>query len=154
MGGPVHVAGASFGGLAALAFALRHPGDVLSLTLVGSSFKIGNRVGEINRLEAVAREDFDAVARGGGEPEALPREELERLLLRCESMDPRIGLRYLDVFAARPDLLTRLADVEAPALVVQGRHDTVIQLKTAHLLHGSIPDAECSSCRAPGTSPC
>jgi len=99
-------------------------------------------MGEINRLEVVAREDFDAIAEGGGEPAALPREELERLLLRCESMDPRIGLRYLDVFAARPDLLPRLPEVDVPTLVVQGRHDTVIPLKTAHLLHGSIPDAE------------
>ena len=57
-------------------------------------------------------------------------------------MDARTGLRYLDVFAARPDLRARLPEIAVPTLVVHGRHDTVIPLKTAHLLHGLIPDAE------------
>jgi pimeloyl-ACP methyl ester carboxylesterase len=57
-------------------------------------------------------------------------------------MNPRIGLRYLDLFAAEPDLRSRLADIAAPTLVVQGARDTVIPLKTAHLLHALIPDAQ------------
>jgi pimeloyl-ACP methyl ester carboxylesterase len=56
-------------------------------------------------------------------------------------MDPRIGLRYLDVFAGRPDLLGSLPEIAVPTLIVQGAHDTVIPRKTAHLLHGAIPDA-------------
>ena len=140
---PVHLCGASFGGLPALTFVQRYPERSRSLTLLGSSFKIGNRVGEVNRLQVVAREDFDAVAAGSGSARvAAGRQEWERTLLRCESMDARTGLRYLDVFAARPDLRARLPEIAVPTLVVQGRHDTVIPLKTAHLLHGLIPDAE------------
>ena len=70
------------------------------------------------------------------------REAWERTLLRCESMDPRTGLRYLDVFAARPDLRKRLPEIETPVLVVHGKHDTVIPLKTAHLIHGLVEDAD------------
>ncbi|WP_308258573.1 SDR family NAD(P)-dependent oxidoreductase [Saccharothrix obliqua] len=140
--GPVHVVGASFGGLVALTYALEFPSGTASLALLGSSYKIGNRVGEINRLAVVAAEDLDRTIEGGGS-NRLKRERaaVEATLLRCESMDPQIGLRYLDVFAARPDLLHRLGDVSVPTLVVQGRHDTVIPLKTAHLLHGAIPGA-------------
>ena len=140
---PVHMCGASFGGLPALTFVLRHPQRSRSLALLGSSFKIGNRVGELNRLEVVARADFDAVAAGSGAARVTAgRAEWERTLLRCESMDPRTGLRYLDVFAARPSLLDRLPEIAVPTLIVHGRHDTVIPLKTAHLLHGLIPGAQ------------
>jgi pimeloyl-ACP methyl ester carboxylesterase len=140
--GPVHLAGASFGGLIALSFALRHPEDTASLILIGSSYKIGNRVGEINRLETVAEEDFDhVIGESGSERLGNERAALVEILLRSESMDPQTGLRYLDVFAARPDLLARLPEVSVPTLIVQGRHDTVIPQKTAHLLHGAIPDA-------------
>ncbi|MFC4534168.1 SDR family NAD(P)-dependent oxidoreductase [Sphaerisporangium dianthi] len=139
---PVHVAGWSFGGLTALSFALLYPKDTSSLILIASSHRIGNRVGEINRLEVVAKEDFDHVlAESGSERLRAERESLTARLLRSESMDPQIGLRYLDVFADRPDLLGSLPEITMPALIVQGAHDTVIPRKTAHLLHGAIPDA-------------
>jgi 3-oxoacyl-(acyl-carrier-protein) synthase/tryptophanase/pimeloyl-ACP methyl ester carboxylesterase/acyl carrier protein len=139
--GPVHVGGASFGGLVALTYALDYPAETASLVLIGSSYKIGNRVGEINRLEVVAAEDFDAViAHSGSRRLRDQRPGLMRLLLRAESMDAHTGLRYLDVFAARPDLAARLSSVAVPTMVVQGRHDTVVPRKAAHLLHGTIPD--------------
>lgn len=142
--GPVHVAGASFGGLVALTFALNHPADTASLCLLGSSYKIGNRVGEINRLAVVAAQDLDRTIEGAdADADRLRRERaaVEALLLRCESMDPQTGLRYLDVFAARPDLRHRLGELDLPVLVVQGRHDTVIPLETARLVHRGIRGA-------------
>jgi len=139
---PVHLAGASFGGLIALTFALEHPEDTASLVLIGSSYKIGNRVGEISRLETVAREDMEhVIAESGDGWLAARRGALLETLLRAESMDPRIGLRYVDAFGHRPDLMARLPQVSAPTLILQGRHDTIIPKKTAHLLHGAIPDA-------------
>lgn len=152
---PAHIAGASFGGLSALSFALRHPDATASLTLIGSSYKIGNRVGEINRLAIVARDDFDAVETACG-PERFGggRAHLEQTLLRCESMDPRTGLRYLDVFAARPDLLAELPRISVPTLVIQGRHDTVVPLKAAYALYGAIPDARFVELDDAGHFPC
>jgi pimeloyl-ACP methyl ester carboxylesterase len=137
---PVHLAGASFGGLPAAAFALRHPDRAASLTLISSSYKVGNRAGEMNRLSLVAREDFERMT-AAGTARADEAAAWEGLLLRCESMDAQIGLRYLDEFAANPDLLGRLADLTVPTLLVHGRLDSVVPLKTAHLLHGTIPDA-------------
>ena len=157
--GPVHVLGASFGGLVAQSFALRYPQRCASLTLVGSSYKVGNRRGEVNRLSVVAREDFDRIvaagwptaAHGAAPPD---RAALEALLLRCESMDPQLGLRYLDVFATQADLLGGLPGLTVPALIVQGRHDTVIPQKTAHLLHGTIPVARYEELPTAGHFPC
>ncbi|MGW0551020.1 SDR family NAD(P)-dependent oxidoreductase [Streptomyces altiplanensis] len=151
--GRVHVLGSSFGGLVAQSFALRHPESTASLTLVGSSYKVGNRNGEVNRLSVVAAEDFDrmeehrTIAPGS-------RAGLERLLLRCESMDPQTGLSYLDVFAAQPTLFARLPEITVPTLVLWGRHDTVIPLKAAHLLHGAIPDSRFAELTGAGHFPC
>ncbi|TMM37903.1 MAG: SDR family NAD(P)-dependent oxidoreductase, partial [Actinobacteria bacterium] len=153
--GPVHVLGSSFGGLVAQAFALRFPQDCASLVLVGSSYKVGNRHGEVNRLSVVAREDFDRITANGG-PARLRDERagLEELLLRCESMDPRIGLSYLDVFAAQPTLFARLPEIAVPTLILHGRHDTVVPVKAAHLLHGAIPDARYVELAGAGHFPC
>jgi pimeloyl-ACP methyl ester carboxylesterase len=139
--GRFFVAGASFGGLTALSVAHRHPDDVAGLILLGSSYRVGNRKGDVNRLAVVAREDFDALSAAGVQPTSPPREELEGLLLRCESIDPKIGLRYLDQFAERPDLLSDAATLAVPTLIMHGVHDTVIKLEVAQLLHRTIPGA-------------
>ncbi|WP_452094298.1 SDR family NAD(P)-dependent oxidoreductase [Dactylosporangium matsuzakiense] len=151
----VHVLGSSFGGLVAQSYALQYPSGCASLTLVGSSYKVGNRNGEVNRLSVVAAEDFDRiVAHASSARIGRERAGLERLLLRCESMDPEIGLRFLDVFAAQPTLFGRLPDIEVPTLIVQGRHDTVIPAKAAHLLHGAIPIAQYVELAGAGHFPC
>jgi 3-oxoacyl-(acyl-carrier-protein) synthase/pimeloyl-ACP methyl ester carboxylesterase/tryptophanase/acyl carrier protein len=138
----VHVLGASFGGLVAQTYALTYPERTASLALVCSSFKVGNRHGEVNRLSVVAREDLDVLLEHAGSARLhAERAEIEKLLLRCESMDSHTGLSYLDVFASRPTLLGRLPEIAVPTLVVQGRHDTVIPVKTGHLLHGMIADS-------------
>ncbi|VWD01686.1 SDR family NAD(P)-dependent oxidoreductase [Burkholderia lata] len=134
------VAGASFGGLTALAVAHAYPERVGGLVLLGSSYKVGNRRGEVNRLAVVAREDFDALDRAGVTLDR-PRGEYERLLAECESMDPKIGLRYLDVFAARPSLLDAARTLQVPALLIHGEHDTVIARSIAHEIDAAIPAA-------------
>jgi 3-oxoacyl-(acyl-carrier-protein) synthase/tryptophanase/pimeloyl-ACP methyl ester carboxylesterase/acyl carrier protein/NAD(P)-dependent dehydrogenase (short-subunit alcohol dehydrogenase family) len=152
---PVHVAGASFGSLLAQNFALRHPEATASLSIICGSYKYANRAGAVNRLERVVAEDLDHIVAGSGSARIREqRDDLEAALLRCESMDPRIGLRYLDVFAAEPDLLGRLPGISVPTLIVQGRHDSVIPLKTAHLLHGLIPDARYVEIPDAGHFPC
>ncbi|MFG2635901.1 SDR family NAD(P)-dependent oxidoreductase [Streptomyces sp. NPDC048362] len=139
--GPVHVVGTSFGGLLAQSFVLAHPERAASLALVCSSYKYANRAGEVNRLEDLVAEDLDRVIAAGAADVATRRAEYAARLLRCESMAPHIGLRYLDVFAQQPDLLGRLGDIAVPTLVVAGAVDAVVPRKTSHLMHGAIPDA-------------
>ncbi|WP_333740746.1 alpha/beta fold hydrolase, partial [Streptomyces sp. IBSBF 2806] len=139
--GPVHVMGTSFGGLLAQSFVLAHPDRAASLALVCSSYKYANRVGEVNRLEDLVAEDLDRIVAAGAQDVARHRSLYTARLLRCESMAPHIGLRYLDVFAQQPDLLGRLGDIAVPTLVVAGGVDAVVPRKTSHLMHGAIPDA-------------
>ncbi|MER6453133.1 alpha/beta fold hydrolase [Streptomyces sp900105245] len=138
---PVHVVGTSFGGLLAQSFVLAHPERAASLALVCSSYKYANRAGEVNRLEDLVAEDLDRVVAAGAADVGRRRAEVTARLLRCESMAPHIGLRYLDVFAQQPDLLGRLGDIAVPTLVVAGAVDAVVPRKTSHLMHGAIPDA-------------
>ncbi|WP_432168924.1 SDR family NAD(P)-dependent oxidoreductase [Streptomyces sp. 1222.5] len=138
---PVHVVGTSFGGLLAQSFVLAHPERAASLALVCSSYKYANRAGEVNRLEDLVAEDLDRVVAAGAADVGRRRAEYTARLLRCESMAPHIGLRYLDVFAQQPDLLGRLGDIAVPTLVVAGAVDAVVPRKTSHLMHGAIPDA-------------
>ncbi|WP_432954400.1 SDR family NAD(P)-dependent oxidoreductase [Micromonospora haikouensis] len=135
---PVHVVGASFGSLLAQNLVLDEPARAASLTLICGSYRYANRNGAVNRLDEVLAVDFDSVERGGGR---LDRAGATELLMRCQSMDARTGLQYLDVFAAEPDLRDRLEEIQVPTLLVTGRHDSVIPQRTSHLLHGLIPQS-------------
>jgi pimeloyl-ACP methyl ester carboxylesterase len=138
----VHVGGASVGAIFAQNFALRFPERTLSLSLIGGSYRFANRKGQIDKLEQVIAEDFDMILSGSGSARIVEeRERLTELLLRCESMDPHTGLRYLDLFAKEPELTPRLGEIKAPTLILQGRHDSVVGVKTGHFLHGAIPYA-------------
>ncbi|MFE3599909.1 SDR family NAD(P)-dependent oxidoreductase [Streptomyces sp. NPDC059142] len=150
--GPLHLAGASWGALVAQTFALRHPGRVASLTTIGGSYRYANRVGEVNRLEVIVAEDMAAVAAATGDEARLP--DLAAELLRCESMDPYVGLSYLDLFADEPDLLRRLPELDLPAAVIQGRLDCVVPLDTARKLAAAIAGARYEELADAGHFPC
>jgi tryptophanase/pimeloyl-ACP methyl ester carboxylesterase len=138
----VHIGGASVGAIFAQYFALRFPEQTLSLSLIGGSYRFANRKGQIDKLEQVIAEDFDMIIAGTGSARIkAEREHLTRLLLRCESMDPQTGLRYLDLFAKEPELTGRVGEIKVPTLVLQGRYDSVVGVKTGHFLHGAIRNA-------------
>ncbi|NUR57580.1 MAG: alpha/beta fold hydrolase, partial [Catenulispora sp.] len=140
--GPVHLVGASFGSLLAQSYALSRPQSVASLTLLCGSYKYANRSGGLARLEQVVQEDFEYVlTHTDTERLRRDRESLTGVMLASESMDPLIGLRYLDLFDEAPDLLDRLSEIAVPTLIVRGALDSIIPEKTAHVLHGLIPDA-------------
>lgn len=139
---PIHIAGASVGAIFAQYYALCFPEMTLSLSLLSGSYRFANRKGQIDRLEQVVAEDFDAIVAGSGSSRiAEERERMTQLLLRCESMDSQTGLRYLDLFAKEPDLAPRLGQIAAPTLILQGRYDTVVEVTTGQLLHRAIPNA-------------
>ncbi|MEU8242628.1 SDR family NAD(P)-dependent oxidoreductase [Actinoplanes missouriensis] len=148
--GRVHLAGASWGALLAQTFALRNPDRAASLTTICGSYRYANRVGEVNRLELIVAEDMAAVAATGVGDLAEPAGEL----LRCESMDPYVGLSYLDLFAGEPDLLRRLPRLSLPAMVIQGRLDTVVPVETARRLAAAIPEAGYTELPDAGHFPC
>jgi len=140
---PFHLLGASFGGLVAQQFALLYPAECASLSLAGSTYRIGGTPGVRRPLPLTVAEELDLIAALDGSPASEgDRAGLEDLLLRCESMDTRTGLAYLSTLArARPTLLPQLPGIVTPTLIIHGRLDTVVPAKHAHLLYGAIPDA-------------
>jgi pimeloyl-ACP methyl ester carboxylesterase len=139
---PFHVLGSSFGGLVAQQFALLHLPEIASLTLVGCSYKAGARPG-VRKLPTVVHREFERIkSNANGASPAADWDALEQLLLRCESMNPGTGMKYLDAFAARPSLFAKLPEITVPTLVLRGRHDSMVPAKDAHLLYGAIPNAE------------
>jgi pimeloyl-ACP methyl ester carboxylesterase len=152
---PVHVVGCSVAGLVAQAFALSRPEAVASLTLVCSSYRTGNRRGPIAPLAEVLDEDFESMLAGKTTRDlAVDRDEVRSILLRAESMDPQIGLRYLDEFEEVPDLLSRLPALSVPTLIVQGRRDSVIRDETRRTLREAIPRARYVELEDAGHFPC
>ncbi|TVT86074.1 SDR family NAD(P)-dependent oxidoreductase [Pseudomonas sp. H3(2019)] len=140
--GPMHIAGISAGGLQAQAFVHRYPHLSATLTLICSSYKVGNRDGKVSPLVEVIAEDMALIASHVDDPRlTLERQRVSETLLRCESMDPRMGLKYLDEFTHLPDLRAMLADIAVPSLILQGRHDSVISAQTTLTLRDSIPGA-------------
>jgi pimeloyl-ACP methyl ester carboxylesterase/acyl carrier protein len=150
---PFHVMGSCFGGLVAQEFALLHPAECASLVLVGSSYRSGARQGAYRPLPVTAREEFDLMCGGSDQTLEGERTELEEHLLRCESMDTRIGLGYLNLLKTKPSLYARLPEIAAPTLILRGQQDTMIPAKHAHVLSGAIPNAQLAEFAGAGHFP-
>jgi pimeloyl-ACP methyl ester carboxylesterase len=140
---PFHVLGSSFGGIVAQQFALLHPSECATLVLFGSSYRTaargGGATGRTRLLPATVQKDFDRVY---GDGDGDERAEAEELVLRCESMETRLGMRYLEMFLSRPNLLARLPGISVPTLVVRGVRDTMVPPKDPRTLASAIPGAE------------
>jgi pimeloyl-ACP methyl ester carboxylesterase len=122
--------------------ALAVPERVASLSLLGGSYKFANRKGRIDKLDQVVTDDFASIGAGGVQLDPRLHAAVRDLLLECESMDPRTGLRYIDLFAHGSDLTHRLDGIDVPTLVLQGRHDSVVGLETGRFIHRSIAGSE------------
>ena len=140
---PFHVMGNSFGGLVAQEFALQHRTECASLVLIDCSYRAGRRAGGPRPLTAIMREEFDRMYDSGRGRDAARRRRagLEDLLLRCESMDPRIGLIYLEGLKYLPSMYARLPQIAAPTLILRGELDTMVPAEDAQVLAKGIPDA-------------
>ena len=153
---PFHVVGNSFGGLLAQEFALQHRTECASLVLMDCSYRAGARAGGPRPLTAIMREEFDRMYDPGRAGQAPPagRAGLEDLLLRCESMDPRFGLIYLEGMKYLPSLYARLPQIAAPTLILRGELDTMVPAEDAQVLAKAIPGARFGELANAGHFPC
>jgi len=143
-----HVVGLSFGACVALAFALRAPGRVRTLTVV-------------NGFAHFRPSGLRATARGAGRlalalvapmtlvgayvaREVFPRPEDQELR---RTVTARLGANrrrhYLESLAAlmQFDVRARLGQIRCPTLVVAGADDTTVPLAAKTLLARAIPGA-------------
>jgi pimeloyl-ACP methyl ester carboxylesterase len=143
------IAGHSFGSLAAIAAAARHPGRVRAIALVGTALPMTVSA----RLLDAARDDrhaaiemltawgySDAAREGGAPASANPlREAGQRLLEQA-----RPGVIHTDLSACNDYAagLEHAAAVRCPALLILGERDRLTPPRSARQLAATLPNAE------------
>jgi proline iminopeptidase len=165
--GPIHVLGSSYGGLLALAYTLRHPGQVRSLTTTGGLADVPLASREMRRLKRALPKRVRAVlrrfeARREFEHpvyQAAVMEFYRRHLLRLDpwpadvvySLDHLSKPVYYSMNGPNEftivgtirsiDLTHRLGSVRARTLITGGRYDEVTP-RVAESLHRHIRGSE------------
>ena len=158
-GRPAHVAGVSFGALAALALARRHPPLVRSLVLSDTTLGRGTlAAGERDRwvadryalaaeLQLRASERAREIA--GPAADAGVLAEIAANMRRARPA----GYRYVTDIIAATDALPWLDEVAVPTLVVCGEFDTVVGTALSQTIAARIPHAKLVTIPGAGHAP-
>jgi len=151
-GAPAVLGGLSFGGLASLHFAVRHPERVRALLLVDSGPGFKNPKAQAGWARATDRTATFLETRGlvhfvqkaaattvGLRPE-LPAARAAAAAIAAQ--DPA-GLAHFArrVAAVAPPVIDELASIDVPALVIVGEKDEPY-LRAADVMAAKLPDAE------------
>ncbi|WP_046778220.1 alpha/beta fold hydrolase [Streptomyces yangpuensis] len=139
----VHVLGASFGGIIAMRLALRHPGRIASLTLVGTTPSLSMTEDLTDRIAALGpdeREQFmlDLVLSPEGRA-ADP--ELVAVLARALRVRPADAGARRAAAVEDHDCTARLAEITTPTLVLHGADDPIVRSSVAEFTATRIPGA-------------
>jgi proline iminopeptidase len=165
--GRVHLLGSSYGGLLALAVALAHPASLRSVTTVGGLASVPFATAEMNRLRAGLPAPVRAVldrCEADGTTDRPEYTEAAMVFYRqfvCR-LDPWPAelTRSLELAASHPvypymngpseftitgtikdiDLVSQLATIRVPTLVLGGRYDEVTP-KVAEQIYRAVPGA-------------
>lgn len=146
---PAHVLGHSWGSTLALDLALRHPGSVRSVILVGGYAGWAGSLPpeEVRRRLAFALDAagntaaFDPVSMRGLFSDAMPPDRADELALIMGEIRPN-GTRTMAYALAEADLRDALPLIERPTLIVAGDADERSPVAVAEDLHRRIAGSE------------
>lgn len=145
-----HLVGHSIGGMLALEHAVRRPGEVASLTLIGTTPAFGGRDNSFKtaflkaRMEPlerglsmaeIAKETAPHIVGPGASPDVV--DEVARILGRVRETTWRAILECLVTFDRRADL----ARVTQPCLLIAGENDSNAPARTMEKMAANLPDA-------------
>lgn len=144
--GRAHVVGASWGGVVATRLALRHPGCVASLALIGSTPGLKATAGAAENLRLRSRQIADhgivtyARDRAGRvlAPD-VPAELAEEVQDRIIGSVRLPGYRYAAESLAETDHRPKLRSIGTRTLALVGEHDTITGLEASQELAQGIP---------------
>jgi aspartate dehydrogenase len=157
--GAAHVVGVSFGALAGLALARRHPRLVRSLVVADATLGRGALApGERDRwrdgryaLAADLAARADERAREIAAPDA-PADVLIAIATAMRRARPA-GYRYVTDVIAATDARPWLAEVAVPVLVICGELDGVVGLALSQTIAERVPDARLATIPGAGHAP-
>ncbi|WP_439030528.1 alpha/beta fold hydrolase [Gordonia terrae] len=144
---PVVLLGTSWGGVIAMALAIRHPGLVSALVVADSTRGSGTSAHRAAAMRsrvtgladrgpaAVAAERAGALTAPGADPSITAEVQRTMSAVRLP------GFGVAAEFMAATDLGADLASITAPTLVVVGEHDTITGVDESRLLAERIPGA-------------
>jgi pimeloyl-ACP methyl ester carboxylesterase len=144
-----HIAGISYGGEVAQAFALAHPGPTLSLILADTVSEVGAELrATIEAWRDIAKtaepETFFAVTAPWNFSPEFIRENAQLLAearKRYKLLDYSAVVRLCEAFLEL-DLTARLPEIKAPVCLIVGEKDILKGIEYAHLLKARLPQAE------------
>ena len=134
---PFVLFGHSMGGAIALDYALRYPGDLAGLVLIGTGARLRVHPDYLNRClderqwRAEAPAYYEAI-----NPQLAPR--LTARALQSGPMVEHNDLSACDRF----DVMARVREIALPALVIVGADDIMTPVRYSEYLGRELPDAE------------
>ena len=152
---PVHLVGASMGGMIAQTLTIRHPKVVRTLTSIMSTTSPGvgggtqAAMGVLMMPAATTREEagdrsVQVLSVIGSPAYPLFEPAVREVAGRCfdRAHDPLSGARQLLAIWASGDRTAALAEVTAPTLVIHGVDDPLVQIAGGRATAAAIPGAE------------
>ena len=133
--------GFSLGGMAALIFALEHPGKVSKLVLVGTTAKMALTVHIIRVLRYVT--PYKTVARMVCKRRFYKpsKQIVEDELVKAMRVERHTAYDCLKEFTKNYDIRNRVSKIEVPTLIIVGEKDK-INLKASQYLNREIKGSE------------
>jgi surfactin synthase thioesterase subunit/3-oxoacyl-(acyl-carrier-protein) synthase/acyl carrier protein len=128
---PVHVIGASWGGMIAQTLALEYPERIASLVLAGSLCRFNVDLNNY-RLRELFQKDFDNETNRPYYP----------LVVAGEVINPLAIPLYFENAKSQVSLLDSLPRIKIPTLVITGKQDQVVDPEESRLIHSQIPDSQ------------
>ena len=134
---PFVLFGHSMGGAIALDYALRYPGDLAGLVLIGTGARLRVHPDYLNRCLAETQWRSEAPAYY----EAINPQLAPRLTARALQSGPMV--EHNDLSACdRFDVMARVREIALPALVIVGADDIMTPVRYSEYLGRELPDAE------------
>ncbi|MBX3070020.1 MAG: alpha/beta fold hydrolase [Thermomicrobiales bacterium] len=150
------VVGGSMGGVVAQHFALRHPDRLARLVLVATGARTPDPAGALAKADKIATSpltDADIAQTVAGFFSSIP-DHVDRLQLEAIARMPRQAVAVEVMRSnANSNTLDRLAEIEAPTLIVQGRHDRGRTPEHGELMATLMPNARLAVLEHSGHTP-
>lgn len=132
---PIHLVGFSMGGYVALNYALAHPEQIQSLTIISSSAKGLKEVELAMReytLQYLEKNAYNGIAMARIKQLLHPKnaqnqEVIDMIKAMDKSLGKKVLISQLKATSKRVSLLNRLPELDFPVLLVGSAHDQLVQ---------------------------